>query len=466
MLPQRLLGLLDGSPPDPRPDDRLVRVAADVDAMTPRRFLRHGQAPRWFFEHGGSWVAGIGAAARRSLGPDDGAGRYEAVRAHLRELDERCLHADEEAPRLRMLGGFAFHEAPDDAPPWSPFGTACFGVPAIALHHGPEGPRLVGTARVREDAEPEAAVERAREALDKARTVIDTPAKRPREYQVPRPSASTEPEVWEAAVEEALADIRRDRFRKVVLARALELDAPSQPDPAVVLSNLRHRNPGTNLFLVEPAPGKAFLGAAPEVLASVRGRTFKANAVAGSIERGDDEAEDERLARRLASSEKDRREHEIVVDAMRRRLARVVDHVQVGRDTGVLRLATIQHLERELYARLAPDQDALDLVEALHPTPAVCGDPREAARAFLREREPFERGWYAGPVGWIDADGDGTFAPALRSTLLDDDTWHLFAGAGIVEASQPRREWRETRTKFRPVLDALGVRELPTEASP
>jgi menaquinone-specific isochorismate synthase len=246
-----------------------------------------------------------------------------------------------------------------------------------------------------------------------------------------------------------------------VLARTVDAPVEQDPDPTVVLQNLRHNNPGTNLFLVQPGPGQAFLGAAPELVGKSTGTVFQTNAVAGSAPRGHDEEHDDELARQLAQSPKNRAEHKVVVDSMRRRLAKFTHHVEVARETQILRLSRIQHLERDLYARLRGGQHVLDVVEALHPTPAVCGHPREAARDLLRAHEPFDRGWYAAPVGWINAAGEGTLAPALRCAVLQDTTWRLFAGAGIVNRSDPDDEWAETRTKFEPALAALGIQEAP-----
>lgn len=463
MFPPRLLGLVDEDPPEPARSDRLVRVETEVDAETPQRFLSRGEGlPRAFWGSSNTWHAGLGQARSIELPAEEsGPERFETVRERGRQLSQRLLTRDGEPTPLRLFGGLSFHDRPELDPVWDAFGAARFTVPALELAHTPGGTRLIGTARVPEDWDDEDALDRAEQALEHAAEILERPPPAgPTEYQPPTVASTTDRDAWEQAVQQALESISQGAFEKVVLARSLDLDA-GDPDLAIVLGNLRQANPGTHLFLVEPEPGRAFLGAAPELVASKRGTTFTASAVAGSIERGADEAEDDRLARSLVSSTKDRDEHEIVVSSMRERLARLTDHVRVARDTSVLRLASIQHLERDLYARVGEDQHVLDLLADLHPTPAVCGHPREPARMFLREEEPFERGWYAGPVGWFDTTGDGTFAPALRSGVLDRSTWRLFAGAGIVEGSKAPSEWSETGIKFRPVLDALGVLGVP-----
>ena len=139
------------------------------------------------------------------------------------------------------------------------------------------------------------------------------------------------------------------------------------------------------------------------------------------------------------------------------RLGPLAEDIEAQSEPQVLTLARLQHLETKIRARLPEGTSALNVLEALHPTPAVCGLPRDAALEFLGEKEPFERGWYAGPVGWFDLDGNGVFVPALRCAVVQDLRWRLFAGAGIVEGSDPGLEWDETSIKFEPMLRALAA---------
>jgi isochorismate synthase len=224
-----------------------------------------------------------------------------------------------------------------------------------------------------------------------------------------------------------------------------------------VLARLREENPRAHVFLFEPEPGRALLGAGPEVLAELRGGRFHATAVAGSIGRGRDVAADAELAERLRASGKDLAEHRHTVEVMREVLLPLVSDLRVDGRPGVLTMARIQHLETGFWGTALHGVDVLSLVEALHPTPAVCGRSRERALELIRECEPFDRGWYAGPVGWVDTAGDGDFVPALRSAVGSGTRWRLFAGAGIVEGSDPELEWEETGLKFEPALRALGA---------
>jgi isochorismate synthase len=198
-----------------------------------------------------------------------------------------------------------------------------------------------------------------------------------------------------------------------------------------------------------------FLGASPELLVGVSHRVVRAQGLAGSAPRGASAEADEELGRALLHSAKDRIEHEIVVRALREGLAPLTDDVRAPNQPGLLRLPNIQHLATEVRASARAGTDVLALVERLHPTPAVCGWPTADARRVIAEHERFDRGWYAGPVGWVDAAGDGEFAVALRSALVRGARAWLFAGAGIMGDSQPGDELAEIGLKFRPLTGAL-----------
>ncbi|OYR89092.1 isochorismate synthase, partial [Halorubrum sp. E3] len=175
---------------------------------------------------------------------------------------------------------------------------------------------------------------------------------------------------------------------------------------------------------------------------------------AGTTGRGETPAEDEWLAQELLDDEKNVHEHELVADTVREQLEPFAASISAG-ERRVRRLATVQHLHTPITAELDADRHVLDLVEALHPTPAVGGLPPDRALATIRETEPFDRGWYAAPVGWIDAAGNGAFAVAIRSAVTTARRTTLFAGVGIVADSDPDREWDEVQLKYRPILDEL-----------
>ena len=258
-------------------------------------------------------------------------------------------------------------------------------------------------------------------------------------------------EWWRGAVRAALAAIGSGRLDKVVLAREAVVEAERPFPRAEVLRRLRRR-PGGSTYLY--ASG-GFVGASPELLVRRQGRVAVSRPMAGTVPRGASaSAEADGLAR-LTGSPKEAVEHRLVVDAVAEGLAKVADRVQVGRPE-VVRLATVAHLATEITADLTgPLPSALELAGLLHPTPAVGGSPRDAALAAIATLEPFDRGCYAGPVGWVDRAGDGEWAVAIRCATLAGRRAHLIAGAGIVPGSDPDAEWAETEHKLRAVLEVL-----------
>jgi menaquinone-specific isochorismate synthase len=255
---------------------------------------------------------------------------------------------------------------------------------------------------------------------------------------------------WRAGVVAALEAIAAGRLDKVVLAREAAVEA-ERPFPRAELLRRLRRRPGGSTFLY--ASG-GFVGASPELLVRRRGRVATSRPMAGTVPQGDGTAEADGLAR-LTGSPKEAVEHRLVVDAVADGLAKVADRVQVGRPE-VVRLATVAHLATEITAELnGPLPTALELAGLLHPTPAVGGSPRDAALAAITALEPFDRGRYAGPVGWVDRAGDGEWAIALRCATLDGRRARLLAGAGIVPGSDPDAEWAETEHKLRAVLEVL-----------
>jgi isochorismate synthase len=257
-----------------------------------------------------------------------------------------------------------------------------------------------------------------------------------------------------SGVAEAVDRIRTGELRKVVLARTIEVDAGRELDARRLAHRLRAVNPDAYTF-VAPTTG-IIVGASPELLVSRFGRVVRSNPLAGSAARSGDPDEDRENAARLLASAKDHEEHAIVVDALATTLASFCRELSWDPVPTLLETPNVWHLSTKFRGLLRdPAPGVLELVEALHPTPAVAGEPRDAALGLIAELEPFERGSYAGPVGWVDASGDGEWAIALRCAELTGEHATLFAGAGIVPDSDPVGELDETERKFRAFLDAL-----------
>ncbi|MFH8585274.1 isochorismate synthase DhbC [Streptomyces celluloflavus] len=266
------------------------------------------------------------------------------------------------------------------------------------------------------------------------------------------------PEVYGAGVAAAVERMWRGEFSKVVLARTLELTAPAPLDIPAMLQRLARRDPSGYTFALPTAPGRTLLGASPELLVSRRGPRVVANPLAGSAQRSPDLAEDVRRAAALLRSAKDLHEHAVVVDAVREALAPHCTALEVPEGPTLVRTATMWHLSTTVHGTLAtPDASALELACALHPTPAVCGTPTDTAREVIGATEPFDRGFFTGMIGWGDAHGDGEWVVTIRCAEAAERSLRLYAGAGVVAASDPAAETAETAAKFRTFLHAVGA---------
>jgi isochorismate synthase len=258
------------------------------------------------------------------------------------------------------------------------------------------------------------------------------------------------------AVREAVDRIHRGPLRKVVLARTIEVTAQRAFDSRLLVHRLRAVDPDSYAFVVPTEDDGVLVGASPELLVSRRGHEVRSNPLAGSAPRSGDPVEDRANAEALVASAKDREEHAIVVDAVAETLRSFCTELSWDPEPLLHETPNVWHLSTRFRGVLGdPEVTALDLVAALHPTPAVAGEPRDAALETIAELEPFDRGRYAGAVGWVDADGDGEWAIALRCAELRGDRAVLYAGAGIVAGSEPAGELEETDRKFRAFLDAL-----------
>jgi len=261
-----------------------------------------------------------------------------------------------------------------------------------------------------------------------------------------------------AQVEAALEAIDAGEFEKVVLARSLKVEAGQDFDLGSFLASLREIYPTCATLVVRKAD-HWFISATPELLVALDGDEVTTAALAGSAPRGRNPREEEEYSRQLFGSDKERVEHDVVKSSICAALATVCGSLECPDEPRLLKLEGIQHLETPLRGRLLSQSRGnvgiLDLVAALHPTPAVGGAPSGPAVKWLEQHEALERGWFAGPVGYLDAQGNGEFRVALRCALVRGKSARLFAGAGIVAGSEPQRELAETRLKLRAVLAPL-----------
>lgn len=367
------------------------------------------------------------------------AGRGTVARAAVDEVDARlaAIEVDDEVG-CPGSGAVAF-----GALPFRPDGAAEMAIPEVVWGRADDGTRWVTTIGPADAPEPDLATL----CEPRAEPPVEPPG---RVTVAPARSA----EWWRDLVgraTEAMAAAGPEGLRKVVLAREILVEADRPFDRARLLDRLRRTFPGCYLYLVD-----GFLGASPELLVGRSGDVVRAQPMAGTAPRGGDPASDARLAAGLLASATYRHEHQITIDMVFDTLLPWCSYLDYEPEPSVVGVANVQHLATLVEGRLSqPTPSVLELVGALHPTPAVNGWPREAAQAWIAEHEGFDRGRYAGTVGWVDARGSGTFAVSIRGADVDGTTARVCAGNGIVATSDPATELAETQSKLQAMLSTL-----------
>jgi salicylate biosynthesis isochorismate synthase/menaquinone-specific isochorismate synthase len=353
------------------------------------------------------------------------------------------------------LGGFAFDPEGAAGATWSSFEPGSLFLPEVSICRRGAECFLTVNAKVGpgDDAERRGAELWAR--LTGLRAEATLPLLDPHLTARPTICSARPPRAFEDAVEQATARIATGEIQKVVLAREVIVSAAAAHDPAPIFGAMREQFPACFCFCAG-TPEAAFLGASPELLVRRSGAGVSTVALAGSTRRSSDPAVDDHLGERLLRSAKDRREHRIVAERIVRRLRPLAVWVETGPEPEIVKVANIQHLATPVIAQLAEPRSAIELAGMLHPTPAVGGEPWPVAAAPLTELEQLDRGWYAAPVGWMDATEDGEFCVALRSALLRGRDAHLFAGVGVVAGSDPEAELAETEVKLQAMLPLVA----------
>ncbi|WP_224407560.1 isochorismate synthase MenF [Afifella sp. IM 167] len=407
-----------------------VALPADALASAPR--------PRGAYR----WIAPARELALYAAG--------EALRGDREQLDDLC------GPRSawRIIGNArqAVPLAFFTLPPATERQSTSFVVPSVLFRREGGEAGAVLTARF----DGQALSDIAREWLELAAAMLSgAPANAAASFE----SRLAEPEmdIWRERVERTTAAIRAGRFDKAVLARRLELSLAEAVDPLVLADRLAEAHAGSNIFSF-PYRGGFVVAASPERLAAKADRRMASDALAGTTRHAGIAPEDEAADAALVASAKERREHRIVVDAIAAALGDLCDSVERPEAPELMHLARVTHLWTPLAGQLKPEVGLLDVVERLHPTPAVSGFPRQAALDWLKALGEARDGLYSGVAGWIDRKGDGEAAVVLRGAYLDGRQASLWAGAGIMAESDPDAEWAETEMKLATMLDFLEAK--------
>jgi salicylate biosynthesis isochorismate synthase/menaquinone-specific isochorismate synthase len=412
----------------------------------------------WFcFEQpdrGGAALATLGAV-RRLAGT--GSDRFRTVAAAWRELAGAAVAGAPGGPAgagLVAVGGFAF--APDGgaAPHWAGFGAGALTVPEVALARRNGEVGLTVAALAAPDDVPEQLAERMAARVSGLRAG-ELPLLDPAPAGRFRIAGVAPPEHYVEAVARAVERIRAGALEKVVLAREVAVHAPRPHDAAAVFGVLRSAFGSCFVFCAGRGES-AFVAASPELLVRREGLRASSVALAGSIRRSADPAVDDHLGEQLLGSAKDREEQAIVAHRIARALRPHAVWVAAPQEPTVIKVANIQHLATPIRAQLTHPMSVVELAGLLHPTPAVGGEPFAVAAPLIPALEGLDRGWYAGPVGWTDANEDGEFCVALRCALLRGSEARLYAGVGVVRDSDPAAELAETEVKLGALLPVLS----------
>ncbi|MDX2255233.1 MAG: isochorismate synthase [Pseudanabaenaceae cyanobacterium bins.39] len=448
------------------------------------------QQPRFYWEqpYADLTIAAAGAVAEVAVPSYGAVDRFECAKNFIREhlhrafvvqhpdlLDGAGLPSRSLGSSVYVLGAFSFYsnfygrdlsieEQLEDIQGYQAdfeFPSLLFFIPRWMLIHSDSSSILTLNYYVQPCSKPEDVLEHLHQICSYLQASSHYQA--PTVHEVNQIVEVQGAQMWSAIVEQALLLIKQGHFQKVVLARALDVLADRNFDPFQILHVLRCEYPECISFLLDCGMGKTFLGATPEVILQFQARGdrlwLRSDALAGSIGRGRTVHEDLLLADRLLHSDKDRREHDFVIRSICDRLQTMGAAIDPRGSTKILRLSNVQHLHTPITAQINHSDwlFAFDILQQLHPTAAVGGEPRDLAVGFMRQWEACDRGWYAAPIGWLNGNGEGTFGVGIRAGYIQGDRARIFAGAGIVANSRVENEQTETTIKFAALLKALGA---------
>lgn len=439
-----------------------LSMVSPVPVVEPLAFFAQGTSisqERFFWSHPGIYtLTGVGATWHTAL--CDTARFATATQRWQALCDEVQLYSEQTIPATGpiSMSGFAFDPHTQKTDTWQNYPDGLLVMPRYMLTHIFGEYWLTINIIIHPNSDIDTEIRTIHRDTQRLLAAQSTPtpdnAHNPRihlEEVVPAPQ-------WQQTISRAVQHIQRGNMKKVVLARESHVQSDTTLSIEHTLQHLQDDYPNCYIFALA-RDSSCFLGASPERLVRLHKGSVSTTALAGSIARGATPDEDDRLGFQLLASAKDRTEHEVVIHNIHHALADICTDLASPPSPTLMKTASVQHLYTPISGQIDSNQTILNLVERLHPTPAVGGQPRDLALDFIREHENLDRGWYAGPIGWVDCHGDGEFAVAIRSALLRENNALLFAGCGIVADSDPEREYAESQLKLRPVLNALNGKQ-------
>ena len=422
----------------------ITSVSVPLDSVSPVSWLRERPRKGRMYWSGRDYGVEVAACGEADCHYSPSARDLNELRTRLSAMLSGCPYG------IRYYGGIRFdcHRPSDQQ--WCSFGSWRFVLPRFEVRRDSTNTLLLCNLVLPKD----------RDQVDMILNQIES---------LSIPSQETEPSLepighdycpdfpdWESIVGKALSEFNTGALDKVVLARETSVNFRKSLDPVAIVQNLQTITPNCFHFLFEPTRDEAFIGASPERLFRREGRSIESEAVAGTRPRGESDADDAKMIDELYRSAKEQREHEFVRISLQEEIASLAAYVTMDTLPSIMRLASERHLVSRLRAILEQGYTSLDILDVLHPSPAVGGYPSDQAMDLIRSQELFDRGWYAGPVGWVGVN-EAEFAVAIRSGLVSGSTIRLYSGAGIVRGSTPPDEWIEIGHKIGDLAKVLGL---------
>lgn len=435
--------------------EQIVSMTKEIDNVNPLAFFESAKQignNRLFWKNlnDGFTLAGAGHVLDITAEED----RYKSTEKRITNLMEKAvIHNPYKLPGtgLVLLGGMKFDPKRETSSLWKKFKTSEFRLPQFMLTQMNHRTFLTINVIVKKEDHPKQLSARLKEIERKLLETRNIP------FEAVSIQKKTEKNVaeWLQTIEMVKDAIRSGNTEKIVLAREIRITFDQSFVISSVLHELMQTQPNSYVFAYEQGDN-CFVGATPERLVRVDKQELLSTCLAGTAPRGKTKEEDEKIGAYLLNDKKNREEHDFVVQMIKSAISKYSTNVNIPEAPVLYRLKNLQHLYTPVTAKLKEGYSIFDIVEQLHPTPALGGTPTEDALAFIREHEPMDRGWYGAPIGWVDSNRSGEFAVAIRSALLQGNEASLFAGCGIVKDSDPKSEYEETAIKMLPMLTVLG----------
>lgn len=439
------------------PHIRFFTETVEVGRISPLAFLNAGQekykAQHFYWQNANQTLTLVGLGHAKVLTSQLATGRFAAISREWENLCEALVKEEKDiAPTL--FGGFSFDPKNNKDSEWANFPTAYFVLPSIQLMTK-EGRTYVIINLVTTSAYAMDDFELLRVNRDQLIHEAQLNEFHPSDKPVVEAMHEIEKDRYRDAVRNTTMKIQQGEAEKVVIARSLNLQFEQSVSSVAAIHHIANEQQESYHFGLQK-DGQLFFGATPERLIEIKkGRAYSA-CVAGSIKRGKTATDDRLMGEELLNDPKNREEHQYVVDMISTVFDAFCTDFTIAKEPKLMKIRDIQHLYTPVEAQVENERSIFEFVESLHPTPALGGVPTNESLAIIRGEEQMDRGYYAGPIGWTDTEGNGEFAVAIRSALLEEQQAYLYAGGGIVADSEVEKEYDETWIKFRPVLRALG----------